>query len=107
MTLCIVPQPDHDSYVPLVTLCLLFRCYLIDKRAAFFDLPIIRRELDRSIKHSAGFLGLLELSICQAKRMQIVRLMRLFTDCHIPFLGGHIPHAAIFVGDAIVVVYKM
>src|SRR5690348_14891101 len=98
MTLCIVPQPNHDSYAPLVTLCLLFRCYLIDKGAAFLDLRIIRRGLDGPIEHGAGFFGLLQLGICQAERMQVVRLIRLFAHCHFPFLGLHIPHTAILIG---------
>ena len=93
--------------MPLVTLCLLFRCHLIDKRAAFLNLLILRLDLNRSIEHSTSLLGLFQLRIGEAKRVQIDRFMWLLADRHIPFLSGHMPHAAIFVGNAIIVVDKM
>src|SRR5262245_58339910 len=66
MTPCILPQPNRDSYASPVPFCLRFRCHLIDKRAALFDLQVIRRALDGAIERGAGLVGLFQLSIGKA-----------------------------------------
>src|SRR5262249_34972357 len=107
MTPWIVSQQDRDSYAPRVSFCLLFHCHLIDKRAAFFDLWVIWRAQERPIECGASLIGLLELCVRKAQRVEIARLARLLANRRLPFLGGHIPHSAILVGDAIVIVYEM
>src|SRR5690348_4122253 len=51
-----------------------------------------------------GGVELLDLRVGQAERLEVGFIVRLLAAGGIPFLYGHVPHSAVLVGDAVVVV---